>query len=256
MRAPAVFIGHGSPMNTIESNRWTDAWRAFGRSVPAPRAILAVSAHWYVNTTAVTAMERPRTIHDFYGFPDELFAFDYPAAGDPALAEMVAEHCAPTWVGLDRDSWGIDHGTWSVLAHMFPDADVPVVQISLDATKSFEEHVALGAQLASLRDDGVMIVCSGNVVHHLGRLEWGNPGGAPWAESFDEAARALLAEAPGDLGRLRERPEFSAAVPTPDHFLPLLYLGGLAAAEGRSADLLVGGCTYGSLSMASYVLDA
>lgn len=254
---PAVFIGHGSPMNTLERNRYTDAWRELGRSLPRPRAILAVSAHWFIGYTAVTAMPSPRVIHDFFGFPDELFAFDYPAAGDPALAQLVADVAKPRWVGLDAETWGIDHGTWSVLAHLFPEADVPVVQLSLNANKPMDFHVDLAARLASLRDEGVLIVASGNVVHNLRRIDWQDrDGGTAWAHRFDEAGRDVMASRPGDVLDLQGHADFHLAVPTSDHFLPLLYLAGLAEAEGATPEVLIDGYTYGAISMTAYTLGA
>jgi 4,5-DOPA dioxygenase extradiol len=255
-RAPAVFIGHGNPMNALSTNRFTEAWAAVGQASPRPRAVLAISAHWYINATAVTAMSRPRTIHDFYGFPDDLFAVEYPAPGLPALADEVAEVVAPSWVGVDTDSWGLDHGTWSVLVHMYPEADIPVVQLSIDAAKPLEYHLELGARLDALRDRGVMLLGSGNVVHHLGMIDWGRPeGGYDWAHRFDDEARMLMTHDPGEAVRLAEHPDWSLAAPTPEHFLPLLYVAGAAAAAGVTASTIVDGCVMGSLSMISYGVD-
>ncbi len=254
MRMPALFIGHGSPMNTLELNDFTQMWRNLGGQLPRPKALLVISAHWFIGATAVTAMPRPRTIHDFYGFPQELFDYDYPAPGAPELAAEVAEVVKPVWVGLDMDQWGLDHGTWSVLAHLYPQADIPVIQLSINALKPLDYHVALGAKLAPLRDRGVMIVASGNVVHHLGRVEWNRPdSGFDWARRFDDAVLRQMGEEPADILTVADHPDYELAVPTPDHFIPLLYLAGLAASEGK-ADPLIQGYAFGSISMTCYGL--
>jgi 4,5-DOPA dioxygenase extradiol len=250
---PAAFIGHGNPMNALERNRYTEAWRAFGQAVPRPRAILVVSAHWYVHATAVTAMPRPRTIHDFFGFPPELFDVSYDVPGLPDLHEQVADVVSPTWVGADLDSWGIDHGAWSVLLHAFPEADIPVAQLSINALKSPDYHLQMGAALAPLREDGVLVIGSGNVVHNLGGVSRAMPdAGFDWAQRFDEHAKELMLSDPGAVPRLDGHRDFDLAVPTPDHFLPLLYVAGMAGATGTAAEVLVDGYAYGSLSMTSY----
>lgn len=251
-RMPALFIGHGSPMNTLELNGFTRAWRELGKIIPKPRAILVISAHWFIEATAVTAMSRPRTIHDFYGFPRPLFDFEYPATGSPEVAEEVVDALKPDWVGLDHDQWGLDHGAWSVLAHLYPEADVPVIQLSINSLKSFDYHLELGARLALLRDRGILVLSSGNVVHNLRLVDWNRPEeGTDWAHRFDEAAVQLMSSDPWSIARLQEHPDFALAVPTPDHFIPLLYTAGIAAADG-GAQPLIRSYSMGSLSMTSY----
>lgn len=253
---PAAFLGHGTPMNAIDCNRYTEAWRAFGASIARPRAIVVISAHWYINATAVTAMKQPKTIHDFYGFPEKLFAVEYPAPGDPELAGHITELVKPTWAGLDRDSWGIDHGAWSVLVHAFPSADVPVVQLSVNGLKSFDYHLDLGAKLAPLREQGVLVLASGNIVHNLERIDRKQPDtGYSWACSFDDSVREIMTTNPANLPDIQQHKYFSAAVPTPDHFIPLLYLAGLAARDGTVGEVLVHGYAMGALSMTAYTLD-
>jgi len=243
-------------MNAIDHNRFTTAWADFGASIPKPRAVLAVSAHWFIGHTAVTAMDAPKTIHDFYGFPPNLYAIDYPASGSLQVAEEVAQVLAPTWVGLDRDSWGIDHGTWSVLVHMFPKADVPVIQLSIDATKSISEHLEIGRRLNHLRDSGVLVLGSGNVVHNLRMIDWSAPDSAfGWNDQFDGLVRQIMQTSPERISEVESDGNYSRAVPTPDHFLPLVYVAGVAAEAGTPARVLVGGPQFGSLSMTSYVID-
>jgi 4,5-DOPA dioxygenase extradiol len=255
-KMPAAFFGHGSPMNTLEHNMYTEAWRAFGASVPTPRAILIVSAHWYIGATAVTAMSQPKTIHDFYGFPQQLFDVQYAAPGSPELADEVASLVQPTWVGKDIDSWGLDHGTWSVLHHMFPEANVPVVQLSIDATKDFDYHLQLGAKLSALRERGVLILGSGNVVHNLSAIQWNAPNsGTEWAEDFDTAVHDIMVSNPSALPSAVTHRAFRNSVPTPDHFIPLLYIAGLATSANAVTQPTLKSCVLGSLSMTSYILQ-
>jgi 4,5-DOPA dioxygenase extradiol len=250
-RLPALFLGHGNPMNALEDNPWTRAWTRLGAVLPRPRGILAISAHWCTTGTAVTAMQAPRTIHDFGGFPRELFQVHYPAPGDAALAARIQELLAPLEVAAD-DTWGLDHGTWSVLHHVYPAADVPVVQLSIDETQPPAFHYALGARLKPLRDEGILVLGSGDVVHNLHAYAWGRHPQEPydWALRFETHVRERL-EA-GDHGPLIEYPSFGSdallAVPTPEHYLPLLYVLG-ASAPAEPVSFPVEGMDGGSVSM-------
>ena len=256
-RMPVLFVGHGNPMNAIEENRWSQALRALAPGLPRPRAILAISAHWYVSGTQATGAARPETLHDFGGFPDELYRAQYPAPGDPALARR-----AVSLLGAGRASvtsgWGLDHGTWSVLRHLRPEADVPVVQLSIDAGLTSAEHLALGRALAPLRDEGVLILGSGNLTHNLrhafGAWHAGDTTTPPWAIAFDEAAaRAMVERDEGWLLGALEREEGRRSHPTPDHWLPLLYVAG-AAAPADPVTSPITGFDMGSLSMRSILI--
>ncbi len=250
---PTLFFGHGNPMNAITENGYTAAWRRIGESTPKPKAILAISAHWFVPGTGVTVSTTPRTIHDFGGFPAELYQVQYPAPGDPALAHRIQRLLSPLNVRSDH-SWGLDHGTWSVLRHVYPAADIPVVQLSIDETQPPPFHFAMGEKLAPLREEGVLIIGSGNLVHNLHAYAWGEHARDPydWAVRFETAARQLMLA--GDLEPLvnyeRLGPDAVLSVPTPDHYLPLLYVLGARQQE----DLIrfpVEGVEGGSISMLS-----
>jgi 4,5-DOPA dioxygenase extradiol len=253
---PSIFFGHGNPMNALAHNAYTEGWRALGASMPRPRAVLSVSAHWYLPGTFVTTSHAPRTIHDFGGFPKELYEVQYPAPGSTELAERVRELLAPFPVGTD-ERWGLDHGTWSVLCHVFPGADVPVVQLSMDETQPAEFHYELAERLAPLRDEGVLVIGSGNLVHNLHAYAWGRHAVEPldWAVRFEEQARALMLK--GDhapliayetLGR-----DARLSAPTPDHYLPLLYVLALRRASDE-VSFPVEGFDGGSVSMLSVQL--
>jgi 4,5-DOPA dioxygenase extradiol len=250
-RMPVLFVGHGNPMNALADNAYTKAWRSLGAALPRPSAVLCVSAHWYKPGTAVTAMELPRTIHDFGGFPRELFAVEYPAAGSPALALRVQHALAPRAIDLDA-GWGLDHGAWSVLCHLYPEADVPITQLAIDETLPAPAHYEIGQRLAALREEGVLILGSGNLVHNLHAYAWGRHEAAPfdWAVRFETQARQWMLRgehAPlvgyEDLGR-----DAALSAPTPDHFLPLLYVLG-ASLPGERISFPVEGVDGGSISM-------
>lgn len=260
---PVLFVGHGNPMNAIEDNEFSRTWREVGKSVPRPKAILCISAHWETWGSLVTAMEKPRTIHDFGGFPHELYQVQYPAPGSARLAQETIQAIATTEVGLDAD-WGLDHGCWSVLKQMFPDADVPVVQLSLDATKTPQEHYAVARELAPLRQKGVLIVGSGNIVHNLRRIvlignsmsDFNKPFGLDWAIEASTLLKKLI-----DKDRHQELMDYHSlgaavqlAVPTPEHYLPMLYAIALKQ-EGDSITYFNDQPVAGSLTMTSLIID-
>jgi len=248
---PAIFFGHGNPMNALDRNDYTKGWAAIGARIQRPRAVLAISAHWYIRNTLVTAMPVPRTIHDFGGFPTELYQVQYPAPGDLALASRVQTLLDPIPVGRD-EQWGLDHGTWAVLCHVFPRADVPVVQLSIDKTQPAAFHYEIGKRLAPLREEGILIVGSGNLVHNLHAYAWGRHAADPfdWAVRFEKRVRELLTT--GDDGPLVSYETLGLdamlSVPTPDHYLPLLYVIALRR-KGEGISFPVEGVDGGSVSM-------
>jgi len=253
-RAPVLFIGHGSPMNAIEDNEFSRSWAQLGQKLAKPAAILSISAHWFTAGTRVSTVAVNRTIHDMYGFPEALYQVRYDAPGAPEIAAraltLLEDRAKPD------NTWGLDHGTWSVLRHLFPNADVPVFQVSVDADATFEEHAAVGRALAPLRDEGVLLLGSGNVVHHLGRVNWGMEGGYPWADSFDHTVRdwILTGEGRRTADPMQAGEPARQSIPTPDHYAPLAAIIG-AAGDVKPTAVLNDARVMGSLSMTSYVFD-
>jgi 4,5-DOPA dioxygenase extradiol len=254
-KMPVLFLGHGSPMNAIQDNAFSGKWEETGKTIPKPNAILCISAHWETRGTQVTAMEQPKTIHDFGGFPKELFAVQYPAPGSPELAKEIKSMIGKTEVALD-DKWGLDHGCWSVLKHLYPKADVPVVQLSLDYYQDAQYHYDLAKELLSLREKGVLIIGSGNVVHNLRMVAWDKMDvaeyGYDWAIEANEKMKKMILA--GEHQQLINYPlqgnAFGLAIPTPEHFLPLLYVLALQE-ENEKTTFFNDSLVAGSLSMLS-----
>jgi 4,5-DOPA dioxygenase extradiol len=250
-RMPAIFFGHGNPMNALQKNAWTEAWAQLGETIPRPKAILCISAHWFLPASLITGVENPRTIHDFGGFPRPLYEMRYPAPGDLALAHRVKTLLGPAKAELDQQ-WGFDHGTWSVLCHVYPKADVPVVQLSIDETQPAQFHFNLGRRLAPLRNEGILIIGSGNLVHNLHAYAWGRHPVEPfdWAVRFEQKARDLITS--GDFQPLVDYESLGRdailSAPTPDHYLPLMYVLG-AAEKGERVTFPVEGVDGGAVSM-------
>lgn len=247
---PVLFVGHGSPMNAIEENSYVAGWRTLGRTLPTPTAILSISAHWLTEDTRVHMTKHPKTIHDFYGFPKELYDLTYNCLGSPMFAEKTKNILAPKSISEDR-AWGIDHGTWVVLRHMFPDANIPVFQMSISVSLKHQAHYDLGRMLRPLRERGVLIMGSGNIVHNLGKIAW-EESAAPfaWATSFDKKVGELIVEGnhPALINYEKLGSEAALSIPTPDHYLPLLYILGLQGKK-ETVSFPVVGIAHGSISM-------
>ena len=254
-KMPVVFIGHGSPMNAIEDNIFTKNWRDIAKKIPEPKAIISISAHWYTKGTKIMNEENPKTIYDMYGFPQELYEIIYNSPGDPKLAEYSKSLISKN--SQYDDSWGIDHGTWSVLVHMYPNRDIPVFQISIDATAPPEVHYEIGQELKSLREQGVLLFGSGNIVHNLRMIDWNmKESGFNWAYEFDNYIRKNIENKNHEniinYSSLGESAKL--AVPTPDHFYPLFYILGATDSEDKIS-IYNDSCTMGSLSMTSYLFE-
>jgi 4,5-DOPA dioxygenase extradiol len=254
-KIPAVFIGHGSPMNAIEDNEFTQNWRGLSKRIPRPEAILAVSAHWYTKGTKILNEMKPKTIHDMYGFPRELYEINYDSPGSPELAAKVKNLIKRE--SVYDNSWGIDHGTWSVLVHMYPERDIPVIQLSIDATASPEEHYQIGKELKELREQGVLLLASGNIVHNLGAVDFSMENeGYEWAYEFDNLIkRDIINKNFNSVINYKTLGKTAGmAVPTPDHFYPILYILGSAYEEDKIS-VYNDKCVLGSLSMTSYLFE-
>ncbi len=254
-RMPVLFLGHGSPMNAIEENQFVSGFRTVAKSLATPSAILCISAHWYTNGTKVTAMETPKTIHDFSGFPQELYEVQYPAKGSPILAQEMKDIVQPIQVELDQ-KWGLDHGAWSVIKHLYPEANIPVIQMSLDYTKPPSYHFELAQKLNSLREKGILIIGSGNIIHNLGLIDWPHFNkdnyGHDWAIEAKHTMNKYLLDQNYQplINYHKESRAINMAIPTPDHFLPLLYTLGLHQ-KGETLELFNDKLVAGSLSMTS-----
>jgi 4,5-DOPA dioxygenase extradiol len=257
-KMPVLFLGHGSPMNAIEENQFVQGFRDIAKELPKPNAIICISAHWFTNVTKVTSMETPKTIHDFGGFPEELYEVQYPAKGSPTLAKVTRDLLLPAAAELD-EKWGLDHGTWSVLRHMFPNADIPVIQLSIDYTRSADYHYELAQKLTSLREKGILIVGSGNIVHNLALVDFQNfekeNYGYDWAIEARELINDFLMN--GNYKPLieyhKQPKSIQLAIPTPDHYLPLIYALGLQQ-NGEQITLFNDKLVAGSLSMTSLII--
>lgn len=254
MKMPVLFIGHGSPLNAIENNTFTQAWRQQAKSLPPPKAIVVISAHWYTEGVAITTAEFPKTIHDFYGFPPELFAVQYPAKGNPELAKQIQAMLAPEIkVIADNGQWGFDHGAWSILVHLFPNADIPVIQLSIDGTQPHEYHFQIGQKLQPLREQGILIIGSGNIVHNLRMIKWqGDTSPYPWATAFNTFVKEAVVEfGYQDLINYQVHKDAKQSVPTEEHYLPFLYILGCRTPEDKM-DIFADEYSLGSLSMTSF----
>jgi len=257
MKLPVIFFGHGNPMYAIQDNRFTSTWKELGERLPRPRAILVISAHWLTRGTWLTAMEQPRSIHDFSGFPQELFNQQYPAPGCPQLAQLVKDLLAPAQVTLEENEWGLDHGTWTVLKYLYPSADIPVVQMSLNATLSSSEHYDLAKKLASLRDQEVLIIGSGNVVHNLRTADFSSRSIFPWAERFNQFFKKNILlgnhEPLINLYQGVQQDDARMSNPTLEHYWPALYILALQD-KGENVEIFTDGIDLGSISMLSFKL--
>ncbi len=254
-KMPVLFLGHGSPMNAIQETEFSKGWRTIGQSLPSPNAIICISAHWETKGTFVTAMEKPKTIHDFGGFPQELFDVQYPAPGSPSVAQETKNTITKTEVGLDQQ-WGLDHGCWSVVKHLYPKADIPVLQLSIDYTKGAQYHFELAKELKALRNKGILIIGSGNIVHNLGIIDWQNQDqGFDWAIEANTKMKSYITN--GDFAPLinysAQGKAFQLSIPTPEHFLPLLYT--LALKDEKDDVTLFNDKTImGSIAMTSVMI--